>query len=52
MITLLSEEGQPLLLDFRFNGWGEKFHAELDNLSSERYFAQELYMVTEWIVWT
>lgn len=42
MITLLNEEGQPLLLDFRFNGWGEKFHAELDNLSSERYFAQEL----------
>ena len=22
---------QPLLLDFRFNGWGEKFPAELDN---------------------
>lgn len=42
MITLLSEEGQPLLLDFRFNGWGEKFHAERDNLSSERYFAQGL----------
>lgn len=42
MITLLSEEEQPLLLDFRFNGWGEKFHAERDNLSSERYFAQGL----------
>lgn len=29
-ITLLSPEG-PLLLDFRFNGWGQKFAANLDN---------------------
>lgn len=42
MISLMSEEGQPLLLDFRFNGWGEKFQAEKDNLSSARYFAQGL----------
>ncbi len=25
------DEGQPLLLDFQFNGWGRKFEARLDN---------------------
>ena len=30
-ITLLNQEGDKLLLDFRFNGWGEKFAAEKDN---------------------
>ena len=29
-ITLLANDG-PHLLDFKFNGWGEKFPAELDN---------------------
>ncbi len=29
-LTLLTEAG-PRLLDFRFNGWGDKFPAELDN---------------------
>lgn len=29
-LTLLTEEG-PRLLDFQFNGWGNKFPAELDN---------------------
>ena len=29
-ITLLAPDG-PRLLDFRFNGWGEKFPADLDN---------------------
>ena len=29
-ITLVREDG-PELLDFRFNGWGEKFPAEKDN---------------------
>ena len=29
-ITLLGEQ-QPILLDFQFNGWGEKFEAKLDN---------------------
>lgn len=30
-ITLTADDGQPTLLDFRFNGWGEKFPADLDN---------------------
>ncbi len=39
-ITLLPvEEGEPLLLDFRFNGWGEKFCADLDNVVSRTLFA-------------
>lgn len=31
-ITLRSQEGKLTMLDFRFNGWGEKFEASLDNV--------------------
>lgn len=34
-ITLRNADGTPLLLDFRFNGWGEKFDARLDNAISK-----------------
>ena len=40
-ITLV-EEGGPCtrhMLDFRFNGWGEKFPADNDNLINKRLFA-------------
>ena len=30
--------GSPILLDFRFNGWGEKFPAELDNAINRRLY--------------
>ena len=30
-ITLRSDDGKLTMLDFRFNGWGEKFDAALDN---------------------
>ena len=30
-ITLVDDQGHARLLDFCFNGWGEKFPAELDN---------------------
>ena len=30
-ITLTDDNGHHRLIDFRFNGWGEKFPAELDN---------------------
>lgn len=34
-ITLLSTtDGSPLMLDFKFNGWGEKFAADKDNAIS------------------
>ncbi len=28
---IVYEDGDPVLLDYRFNGWGGKFNAELDN---------------------
>ncbi|HYR03309.1 MAG TPA: agmatine deiminase family protein [Syntrophobacteria bacterium] len=34
-ITVM-EDGQPLILDFGFNGWGLKFPADLDNLITGR----------------
>ena len=35
-ITLVDDEGNYRLLDFRFNGWGEKFAAEKDNTLNRR----------------
>ena len=37
-LTLMTESG-PRLLDFRFNGWGGKFPAELDNEINSRIAA-------------
>lgn len=38
-ITLTDDDGgQPLLLDFCFNGWGKKFPAELDNAINRRIY--------------
>jgi agmatine/peptidylarginine deiminase len=38
-ITLVSDEGEPpRLLDFKFNGWGEKFAYNLDNALNRRLF--------------
>ncbi len=37
-ITLVSTSGKPRLLDFKFNGWGEKFPAELDNAINRRLY--------------
>ncbi len=38
-ITLIdSESSERLLLDFRFNGWGNKFSADNDNLLTRRLF--------------
>ncbi|MBQ8065979.1 MAG: agmatine deiminase family protein [Prevotella sp.] len=34
----VEEDGQLLLLDFCFNGWGEKFPAELDNQINRRLY--------------
>ena len=40
-ITLLANDG-PHLLDFKFNGWGEKFPAELDNEICRRMAEQNI----------
>lgn len=37
------EDGQPLLLDFGFNGWGLKFAADLDNQITRRLHQQGLF---------
>ena len=37
-ITLVNEHGDARLLDFCFNGWGEKFPAELDNAINRRLY--------------
>lgn len=37
-ITLIDDEGHARLLDFRFNGWGEKFAAELDNAINRQLY--------------
>lgn len=34
----LAGPGEPMLLDFCFNGWGEKFPAELDNAINRRLY--------------
>ena len=42
-ITVFEEDCSPLtirLLDFKFNGWGEKFPAELDNQINRQLFPQ------------
>ena len=36
-ITVM-EKGELLLLDFKFNGWGEKFPAELDNAINRQLY--------------
>ena len=37
-ITLVDNEGGSRLLDFCFNGWGEKFEAALDNAINRRIY--------------
>ena len=44
-VTLVSDDPQdaPLLLDFCFNGWGEKFPAALDNAINRRLYDQGVF---------
>ena len=37
-MTLVNDRGDARLLDFCFNGWGEKFPAELDNAVNRRLY--------------
>jgi agmatine/peptidylarginine deiminase len=41
-ITLI-EDGKPVILDFRFNGWGLKFAANHDNLLTRRMYTNGLF---------
>jgi len=38
------QKGQPTLLDFTFNGWGNKFDADLDNAITSRLFEALTFM--------
>lgn len=43
-VTLISDNGEPpLLLDFKFNGWGEKFPSRLDNALNNRLFNEDRF---------
>jgi agmatine deiminase len=42
-ITVLDEQGTPVLLDFMFNGWGLKFPADKDNLISQRLYNKGVF---------
>ena len=41
-ITLVNEAGEPLFLDFGFNGWGQKFASNKDNLINECLFLDNI----------
>lgn len=36
--------GRPVICDFQFNGWGNKFNAELDNGITSRLFGQQVFL--------
>jgi len=40
---ILLDQDHPHLLDFTFNGWGEKFDAELDNRVTRRLYQDGLF---------
>ena len=40
---VIFEDRKPVLLDFRFNGWGLKFAAHHDNLLTRRMYRDELF---------
>lgn len=42
-ITLKNKIGDCLLLDFKFNGWGEKFKAEKDNKITHNLYTQNAF---------
>ncbi len=51
----IEQDGQPALLDFRFNGWGNKYAADLDNvlgrgLEKQGAFAVPLYDETDLVL--
>lgn len=40
---IIQQTNEPLLLDFKFNGWGEKFDWENDNCISKSLFEQQAF---------
>ena len=50
-LTCVEDNGQKALLDFTFNGWGQKFAANLDNLINRKAFAQLKQMLHDHAVY-
>lgn len=42
-LTTVTDDGQFIFNDFKFNGWGLKFAANLDNLITRRLFGHDLF---------
>ncbi|TVQ87203.1 MAG: agmatine deiminase family protein [Chromatiaceae bacterium] len=42
-LTVLADDGSPRLVDFRFNGWGGKYPADLDDRIAARLHAGGLF---------
>lgn len=54
-ITVLNGNGGALLQDFAFNGWGQRFRADLDDVITQRLVAQGLFGASrfrrvEWVL--
>jgi len=47
-ITVLDQQGRPRVIDFRFNGWGGKFAAELDDAITGRLLRAGAFGGVEW----
>ena len=45
VLTLIASDGRVLPLDFKFNGWGEKFPSVLDNTINSRLAAAGFFSV-------
>ena len=45
----IEDEGEHIMLDFVFNGWGLKFAADRDNLITERLHRAGIFSVSEFI---
>jgi len=41
--VFIENNGSPVLMDFKFNGWGLKFGADKDNLISQQLFNRNLF---------
>jgi len=47
-ISIIDDEGDLLLLDFEFNGWGNKYPSELDNEITQSLVSQHCFSPPTW----
>jgi agmatine/peptidylarginine deiminase len=47
-IGVVDDQGGAVLVDFRFNGWGGKYPAELDDRINQHLSASGLFAATRW----